>query len=168
MPLHDLLSRARVAILDGHAIETGAPGAPALPRALEAAAWLLADGGDSAPIARALGERESRASTALGHGVAVPHARVAGIDECRAAFLRLAHPVDFGAADGKRVDLVLALLVPEHDIDAQLQRLAEIADRFADPEYRAALRKARDAGHLRRLLSGAGPDFRPDFLPCAA
>src|SRR5687767_3175521 len=107
MPLHELLSRARVAILDGHAIETGAPdGAPALVRALDAAAWLLADGEDNRAIAQALHERESRASTALGDGVAVPHARVAGIEECRAAFLRLQHPVDFEAADGKPVDLV--------------------------------------------------------------
>jgi len=165
MPLHDLLSHARVAILDGHAIETGAPeGAPALARVLDAAAWLLADGADSAPIAHALRDREDRASTALGEGVAIPHARIDGLDECRAAFIRLQHPVDFEAADGKPVDLVLALLVPEHDVNAQLQRLAEIADRFADPDYRAALRKARDAGHLRQLLSGSGPDF----LPCAA
>jgi len=165
MPLHDLLSRARVAILDGHAIETGAPdGAPSLPRVLDAAAWLLADGEDSASISHALHERESRASTALGDGVALPHARMAGIEECRAAFLRLQHPVDFGAADGKPVDLVLALLVPEHEVSAQLQRLAEIADRFAKPDYRNALRNARDAGHLRQLLGGSGPDL----LPCAA
>jgi len=165
MPLHDLLSRARVAILDGHAIETGAPdGAPALSRVLDAAGWLLADGGDSARISHALHERERRASTALGSGVALPHARIAGIEECRAAFLRVEHPVDFDAADGEPVDLVLALLVPEHDVNAQLQRLAEIADRFADPQYREALRNARDAGHLRQLLGGSGPDF----LPCAA
>jgi len=165
MPLHDLLSRARVAILDGHAMETGAPdGAPALARVLGAAAWLLADGEDSAPIAFALRERESRASTVLGDGVALPHARIAGLEECRAAFLRLEHPVDFEAGDGRPVDLVLALLVPEHDVNAQLQRLAEIADRFANPDYRAALRNARDAGHLRQLLGGSGPDF----LPCAA
>ena len=90
MPLHDLLSRARVAILDGHAIEAGAAeGAPALLRVLDAAAWLLADGEDSAPISLALRDRERRASTAIGDGVAVPHARVANIDECRAAFLRV-------------------------------------------------------------------------------
>ena len=165
MPLHELLSRARVAILDGHAIETGAPdGAPALSRVLDAAAWLLADGEDSASIAHALRDREARASTALGDGVAVPHARIAGLEGCRAAFLRLQHPVDVQAPDGKPVDLVLALLVPEHDIDAQLQRLAEIADRFSNPDYRTALREARVAGHLRRLLGGSGPDF----LPCAA
>ncbi|MDR0183092.1 PTS sugar transporter subunit IIA [Lysobacter arvi] len=165
MPLHDLLSRARVAILDGHAVETGASdGAPALVRVLAAAAWLLADGGNPAPLAQALREREARASTALGEGVAIPHARVAGLDECRAAFLRLEHPVEFEAPDRRPVDLVLALLVPEHDVTAQLHRLAEIADRFADPDYRAALRTARDASDLRRLLGGSGPDF----LPCAA
>ena len=165
MPLHDLLSRARVAILDGHAMETGAPdGAPALVRVLDAAAWLLADGEDSAPIAQALRERERRASTPGGEGAALRQARPAGIEECRAAFLRLEHPVNLEAGDRKPVDLVLALLVPEHDVSAQLQRLAEIADRFANPDYRAALRRARDAGHLRQLLCSSGPDF----LPCAA
>ncbi|WP_342315942.1 PTS sugar transporter subunit IIA [Lysobacter sp. FW306-1B-D06B] len=166
MPLHDLLNRARVAILDGHAIEASASDEDGKPhaRALDAAAWLLADGFDSAAIALALREREARASTAFGFGVAIPHARVADLDECRAAFLRLEHPVDFGAADDRPVDLILALLVPEHDIDGQLRRLAEIAERFADADYRAALREARDAGQLRRTLAGPGPDF----LPCAA
>lgn len=167
MPLHDLMTHARVAILDGHALESSASGeaeASSATRVLDAAAWLLADDTDVASIARALREREARASTSLGFGVAIPHARVAELDECRAAFLRLEHPVDFGAADGTPVDLVLALLVPEHDIDGQVRRLAEIAERFSDAGYRSALRDARDAGRLRQLLSGPGPDF----LPCAA
>ena len=167
MPLHDLLTRARVAILDGHAIEASAceeAVASTATRVLAAAAWLLADDSDGVDIALALREREARASTALGFGVAIPHARMADLDECKAAFLRLEHPVDFGAADGRPVDLVLALLVPEHDIDGQLRRLAEITERFADADYRDALREARDASQLRGLLAGAGPDF----LPCAA
>ena len=100
----------------------------------------------AAPSATSLREREQLASTAIGHGMAIPHARIAGIEEGRGAFLRLAQPVDFDAADGEPVDLVLALAVPEHHVQQHLELLAELAARFADPGYRAELR----GGHYNR------------------
>jgi PTS system nitrogen regulatory IIA component len=159
MPLHDLLTAPRVAILGDEALHANASaGDGARACVLDAAARLLAGNGDAADIARALREREGLASTALGDGVAIPHARSADIDQCRGAFLRLSHPVDFGAADGQPVDLVLALLVPEHDIQAQLVRLSELAERFADADFRRVLREAADVATLcRHLLAGTHP-----------
>lgn len=156
MPLHDLLTAPRVAILGDDVLRT--TDGDARRRVLEAAARLLAGRGDPLPITRALREREGLASTALGDGVAIPHARDADIDECRGAFLRLSRPVDFGAADGQPVDLVLALLVPARDIEAQLVRLSELAERFADADFRRVLREAADVEALcGHLLAGTHP-----------
>lgn len=167
MALRNLLSAERIAIL----VEPGNRAA-----VLDAAAQLLAEpaaglcgftsGSRSSPtssptvscptltsaIGDRLSEREQLASTAIGHGVAVPHARIDGIDESRCAFLRLAQPIDFNAADGEPVDLVLALAVPVHHVQQHLELLAELAETFADPTYRADLRAAPSIDLLRRRL----------------
>ena len=150
MPLQNLLSAERIAIL----IEPGNRAA-----VLDVAARLLsASVADfSGPtLTRTIGDRlrarEQLASTAIGHGVAIPHARIAGIDESRCAFLRLAQAIDFNAADGQPVDLVLALAVPEHYVQQHLELLADLAERFADPGYRADLRAAPTIDVLRRRL----------------
>ena len=94
-------------------------------------------------------------STAIGHGVALPHGRNEVFDEARAAFVRLRAPIAFGAMDDEGVDLVLALSVPSHFTHQHLQLLAEIAERFSDEGFRAALRGADDADALARLLTEA-------------
>lgn len=161
MPLHDLLTAPRVAIMDMPAPDARAGRGHASSqrdRVLAAAAQLLCGPERAIDIAAALRDRERLASTALGEGVAIPHARCSTVEHCHGAFLRLTHPVDFNAADGQPVDLVLALLVPEHDIQPQLLRLAELAERFADPDFRRELRQARDIHELRHhLLAGTHP-----------
>lgn len=90
--------------------------------------------------------------------MAIPHARIADIDESRCAFLRLAQPVDFNTADGEPVDLVLALAVPTHHVQQHLELLAELAETFADTAYRDDLRAAPTIDLLRRrLLDGDSP-----------
>lgn len=145
MPLTNLLAADRIVILTE-------PGNRQ--HVLDAAARLLAD---SAPalaksIGQALHERESVASTAIGHGVAIPHARTKAHDAVRGAFLRLAYPVDFGAGDDMPVDLVFAMSVPEHSTQLHLQTLSELAEYFTNPEFRDALRGARDLPALRQVL----------------
>jgi len=122
---------------------------------LDSAARLLS--GDSPAnttlIADSLHARERMGSTAIGHGIAIPHGRSAAYEEARGAFLRLADPIDFGASDGEPVDLLFALAVPEHFTQQHLQLLAELAERFADADYRAALRAAPDVTALHELLT---------------
>jgi PTS system nitrogen regulatory IIA component len=65
----------------------------------------------------------------------------------------LAHPVDFDASDGQPVDLVFALAVPEYFTQQHLLLLAELAERFAEEDYRAALRAAPDVSALHQLLT---------------
>lgn len=70
--------------------------------------------GLSAPAAvEALMERESLGPTGVGHGVALPHARVSGIDEVRGVFILLEKPVEFESVDRQPVDVILALFAPE-------------------------------------------------------
>jgi PTS system nitrogen regulatory IIA component len=115
-------------------------------------AAILAAEGDVGVARDALAARERLGSTGLGHGVAIPHGRSAKVSEARAAFVRLAEPIDFGADDGKPVDLVAALLVPAHFTDQHLKLLAELAELFSDRSLTAALREAPDAAALLGTL----------------
>lgn len=85
--------------------------------------------------------RERLGSTSLGNGVALPHARMAGVDTAAGVFVRLAEPVNFDAPDGIPVDLVFGLLVPEESTDEHLQVLATLAQAFSDPGLRNGLRE---------------------------
>lgn len=157
MPLQDWLNPGRVAIVDAPVDRAGV---------IDTAARLLGDLDEVEPADRsAIGEslhaRERLASTAIGHGVAFPHGRVRGLEHSRGAFLRLARPVDFNAADGEPVDLVLAMAVPEHALQEHLQQLAELAERFGDPRFRERLREAATVDQLREcLLVPAAPPRR--------
>ena len=143
MPFLDLLPAERVRT------DLAATGKAEL---IEQLAGLLAGGGDPAIAREALAARERLGSTGLGHGVAIPHGRSAKVDEACAAFVRLAAPVDFGADDGRPVDLVAALLVPAHFTDQHLKLLAELAELFSDTAITADLRAAPDAAALRDVL----------------
>jgi len=123
-------------------------------RVLEQAAQLLSRGDNELGVGifERLLERERLGSTGLGEGVALPHARMPGITESRASFLRLSEPVDFDSIDGEPVDLVYALLVPENATEEHLKLLAELARLFHDPALRKQLRHA-DAEQARGLLT---------------
>ena len=148
MPLSELLSADRIVILVEPADRE---------HVLDAAARLLAGAApDATPaIADSLRQRERLGSTAIGHGVAIPHGRTEAFAQARAAFLRLAPGVDFDAADGQPVDLVFAMAVPAHFTQQHLELLSDLAERFGDPDFRAALRRAPDADTLRGALLGA-------------
>jgi PTS system nitrogen regulatory IIA component len=115
-------------------------------------ATILAGDGDATVAREALAARERLGTTGLGHGVAIPHGRSAKVTEARAAFVRLAKPVDFGADDGKPVDLVAALLVPAHFTDQHLKLLGELAELFSNSEITDSLRTAVDAKALHAAL----------------
>ncbi len=96
--------------------------------------------------------RERLGSTAIGHGIAIPHGRSTALQAPRGALLRLRPAVDFNAFDGQEVDLVFAMAVPDHYTHQHLVLLSELAERFSDENFRAALRNAPDAQAMRALL----------------
>jgi len=111
-----------------------------------------------AAVYDSLFDRERLGSTGLGQGVAIPHGRIKGLKEALAAFVRLAQPVPFDAPDGKPVNLVFALLVPEHATEKHLEILSELAQMFSDRALRDALSGAEDAAALHQIISAWQPD----------
>lgn len=146
-------------ILDLLAPERVVADAPATSkkRLLEQLAQLLDESHTPAgerTILESLVRREKLGSTGLGGGVAIPHGRSAALDRATGAFVRLRDPIDFGAVDGKPVDLVFALVVPEHFTDQHLMFLAQLAEMFSSAPLTAALRQAGDGSALFDALSG--------------
>ena len=104
-------------------------------------------------ILNGLIEREKLGSTAMGSGVAIPHTRLAGLDQIIGVFARLDKPVDFEAADSEGVDLVFALLAPETADANHLRALAKVSRTMRDADIRAKLRASDDAASLHALLT---------------
>jgi len=102
--------------------------------------------------------RERLGSTGLGQGVAIPHGRIKGLKDALGAFVRLAQPVPFDAPDGKPVQLLFVLLVPEQATEKHLQILSELAQMFSDRALREAMAAATDAPALHLLIAGWQPD----------
>ena len=98
-------------------------------------------------------EREAAGSTGVGEGVAIPHARLDGLDRVRAVLVRLDTPVAFDALDDKPVDLLVALFAPREANAAHLRALARVARMMRQPEMRAALRQARSTDAIHVLLT---------------
>jgi PTS system nitrogen regulatory IIA component len=96
----------------------------------------------------ALTAREKLGSTGLGHGVAIPHGRLAKLAHPRVAILRLAQGVDFESIDHEPVDILIALAVPESSTGTHLQLLGQIASVLSQPDCRAQLRRTADAPTL--------------------
>jgi len=93
----------------------------------------------------ALVNREKLGSTGLGKGVAIPHGRMAALEEPVCAFIKVNTPVDFDATDDRPVDLVFCLLVPEDSTEEHLQVLSTIAEIFSNQAMCSALREC-DSG----------------------
>jgi len=103
-------------------------------------------------IAHCLLRREQAASTAVGEGVAIPHARIEGLGPIRAAYMRLETPIPFGAPDRRPVSDVLVLLVPYPAADEHLQLLAAATRLFSDGHFRTRLHASRDPVEAARLF----------------
>jgi PTS system nitrogen regulatory IIA component len=98
-------------------------------------------------------KREELGSTGMGGGVALPHARFAEPAKPFGMLARLKKPIDFDAVDGKPVDTVFLLLLPDAAAGKQLGALALFARKLRDPAAMAALRQARDGAEIYRMLA---------------
>lgn len=99
--------------------------------------------------------RERLGTTGVGHGIAIPHGRIAGIDKVHGFFARLAKPIDFESIDGREVDLVFLLLAPETAGADHLHALAMVSRLLRDPKICKELRAAKDAPSIERILTSA-------------
>jgi PTS system nitrogen regulatory IIA component len=97
--------------------------------------------------------RERLGSTGLGQGVAIPHGRIAKLAAPIGAFLRLKEAIPFEAPDGKPVNLLFFVLVPEKATDTHLQILASLAEMFADVGTRERLAALPDVQSVHHELT---------------
>jgi PTS system nitrogen regulatory IIA component len=101
----------------------------------------------------ALQERESLGPTGVGHGVALPHARLKGLDEVVGALVLLEKPIDFDAVDRQPVDLAFALFAPSDAGVEHLKALALISRTLRNPDICAKLRANHDPATLYTIVT---------------
>ena len=102
--------------------------------------------------------REKLGSTGLGQGVAIPHGRIKNLPKATAAFVRMKEPILFDAPDGRPVNLICILLVPEKATDQHLQILSELAQMFSVKSFRESLLTSKDAEETYQLISNWTPN----------
>lgn len=110
---------------------------------------------DEQSVFRVLVERERLGSTGVGHGVALPHGRMADIDNAILALATLDEPLDYQSPDDQDVRIVVGLLVPENANDAHLQILAHLAQILNQAGLRDALLQANDRNEIFSALREA-------------
>jgi Kef-type K+ transport system membrane component KefB/mannitol/fructose-specific phosphotransferase system IIA component (Ntr-type) len=108
-----------------------------------------ATGLDEALVTAVAIEREQLVSTALGGGVAAPHARLAGLARPVVAVGISPVGVDFDSPDGAPVRIVFLILTPQSEDGAQLEILSDIAGVFSDAE---AVERLCNAPHPKTLV----------------
>lgn len=105
----------------------------------------------------ALQERESLGPTGVGHGVALPHARLHGLDRVVGVFMRLEKPMDFDSVDRQPVDLVFALFAPKDSGVEHLKALALVSRTMREAATCTKLRANSDTAALHAVLTEARP-----------
>lgn len=115
----------------------------------------LAYGFDAAMVVEALLDRENLGPTGVGHGIALPHARIEGADRVCGLFVRLEKPLDFDSVDRQPVDLVFALFAPESAGVEHLKALALVSRTMRDASICAKLRANTDIATLHTILTEA-------------
>jgi nitrogen PTS system EIIA component len=109
----------------------------------------------SLPADRILSEllkRETLGSTGTGGGIAIPHARIPGLDKPFGILVRLRQPIDFNAIDSQPVDLLFLLLLPVTSDKEQLNALASVSRILRNSDSVRKLRRSRDSEGLFRAM----------------
>src|SRR5437016_7455783 len=104
--------------------------------------------------------RERLGSTGLGQGIAIPHGRIKGLKHALGAFVRPQQPIPFDSPDGRPVEQVFVLLVPEQATEEHLQLLSELAQMFSEKSFRDRVAQASDASGIHQLFVGWTPQLR--------
>jgi PTS system nitrogen regulatory IIA component len=104
-------------------------------------------------VLSALLAREQLGSTAMGGGIAIPHARMPRIREPACAFIRTRKPIAFDAPDHKPVSEFLVLLVPNEANEVHLKLLASAAGALSDSSFRGDLSRCARCDEVRERFA---------------
>ncbi len=110
------------------------------------------DGLDAAALLNMLLEREQLGTTAMGDGIAIPHARMESLDRLVASFGRSRQGVDFDSIDGKRSHLFFVLVAPGKEGSAHLLTLAHISRLMTADDFRERLLDLESTDELFRAF----------------
>ena len=107
---------------------------------------------DADKVIRVLLDREKLGSTGIGDGIAIPHGKLASLNELVVSFGRSPEGIDFNAMDGKPVHLFFLLLAPENSAGLHLKALAKISRMLKDADFRAKLLRAESTEELYKII----------------
>ena len=100
-----------------------------------------------------LHERESLGSTGVGHGIALPHARLEDLTSIIGVFIRLEKPLDYDSVDRQSVDLIFGLFAPKDSGVEHLKALALVSRTIRDENVVSKLRANNDPAKLYAILT---------------
>jgi len=103
---------------------------------------------DHALMVNTLLDREKLGSTGIGDGIAIPHGKLADLDELIVSFGRSRQGVEFESMDGKPANLFFLLLAPENTTGLHLKALAKISKMLKDSTFRKKLIEAKSKDEL--------------------
>jgi PTS system nitrogen regulatory IIA component len=101
-----------------------------------------------------IARREQLGSTGVGSGIAIPHARIAGVAKAFGVIARLEKSIDFAAIDGLPVDIVFVLLLPAQSQGEQLAALACVTRQLRDKNVATAIRAAGSVAEIYTAITG--------------
>jgi PTS system nitrogen regulatory IIA component len=96
--------------------------------------------------------RERLGCTSLNKGAAFPHCRIGGIEQSTAVLIKLSEPVDFDAADGEPVDIVIGMMLPLEIDDSHREEVRLITELLEDKALRERLRASNSSKDLHAAL----------------
>jgi len=97
-------------------------------------------------------ERERLGTTGVGNGIAIPHGKLAELNQLYGVFARAEKPIPFESIDDQPVDLIFLLLAPQNAGADHLKALARVSRLLRDATFCEQLRATKDAKPLHALL----------------
>ncbi|MFY9401892.1 MAG: PTS sugar transporter subunit IIA [Candidatus Omnitrophota bacterium] len=104
-------------------------------------------------LIESLMSREALGSTAIGQGIAIPHAKSDSISKLVAAFGLSVKGVDFDSLDGEPAYIFFLLVAPQDSAGPHLKALARISRLLKDKYFRDTLRTCEDDKAIIRIIT---------------
>ena len=108
---------------------------------------------DPQALVEALTRREKLGSTAVGNGIAIPHANCPDIDKPKVFVALLSNSLDFNANDDQPVDIIFLLLAPNNNGSEHLQALALVSRILRNKELTTKLRGCKNTESAFAVIS---------------
>ena len=99
--------------------------------------------------------REGLGSTAIGEGIAIPHAKVEAVAQPGLAAMVLPEGVDYEAFDGSLANLIFMIAAPAEGADVHLEALARLSTLLMNPGFKEALTAAKSKEEFLRVIDEA-------------